>query len=403
MTGRALLDTSAALPSRPLLRPISILLVCDTYPPVLGGSEIEAQRVAAALIQRGHRVRVLCSGGPPMPAVREWTDPAGVPVSILTRRSRGIWKNLAFAGRTAWTLLRDRNRYDVVYFLMQGLHLATGLPAARVVRKPIVMKFSGSSIISLMSGSRVGRLELRWLAKWAGRVMVLNEGMAQEAVQHGLPRELLVWMPNPVNVEQFRPGAPDEAAELRRVQGIPAGAAVVIYVGRLSPEKGLLSLLRSFALARRHVPEAFLLLVGDGPMRRELEGFAANLGLGSSELRFAGRVDVSEVPDWLRLADVFSLVSPNEGFSCALAEAMASGLPSVVTDIPANEQLVQSGRHGLLVAVDDDNAIATALVSLLKDEPLRRRMGAESRRRVLDDYSTSSVIARYESLFADVL
>ena len=63
-----------------------ILIVCDSYPPVLGGSEIEAQRVAAALIARGHRVRVLCSGGPPMPAVRHWTDPAGVPdVGALLR------------------------------------------------------------------------------------------------------------------------------------------------------------------------------------------------------------------------------------------------------------------------------------------------------------------------------
>ena len=65
-------------------RPIRVLLICDSYPPVLGGSEIEAQRVSAGMIRRGHQVHVLCSGGPPMPAVRDWIDPAGIPVTILT-------------------------------------------------------------------------------------------------------------------------------------------------------------------------------------------------------------------------------------------------------------------------------------------------------------------------------
>ena len=113
-------------PSTPM-KPLSLLLISDSYPPVMGGSEVEAQRIASAMIRRGHRVQVLCAGGPPMPAVREWVDPAGVPVRILTRRSRGRWKDLFFAMEVAWALWRDRNRYDVVYFLMQGLHLADRL------------------------------------------------------------------------------------------------------------------------------------------------------------------------------------------------------------------------------------------------------------------------------------
>jgi len=71
---------------------VRVLLISDSYPPVLGGSEVEAQRVSAALIRRGHSVHVLCAGGPPMPDVRDWVDPAGVPVSILTRHSRGVRK-----------------------------------------------------------------------------------------------------------------------------------------------------------------------------------------------------------------------------------------------------------------------------------------------------------------------
>ncbi len=115
-----------------------------------------------------------------MPAVREWVDPAGVPVRVLTRRSPGRWKDLFFAMEVAWALWRDRNRYDVVYFLMQGLHLTTGLPC-----------------------------------------------------------EKLFWMPNPVNTDEFQPAPPNEIAPWRVRHGISPQSTVAIYLGRLSHEKGL--------------------------------------------------------------------------------------------------------------------------------------------------------------------
>src|ERR1700689_5088605 len=92
-----------------------VLLICDTYPPVMGGSEIEAQRVSAGLIRRGHRVQVLCAGGPPMPPVCDWIHPEGVRVKIRPRRSRGKWKDRVFAIRVAWNIWHGRNRYDVIY------------------------------------------------------------------------------------------------------------------------------------------------------------------------------------------------------------------------------------------------------------------------------------------------
>src|SRR5579871_803259 len=106
---RASFEGRRMMPARML--PARMLLICDTYPPVVGGSEIEAQRVSAALMQRGHAVQVLCAGGPPMPPVRNWTDPEGVPVRILTRRSRGRWKDLAFALQVAWIIWKERKKH----------------------------------------------------------------------------------------------------------------------------------------------------------------------------------------------------------------------------------------------------------------------------------------------------
>ncbi len=377
----------------------SVLLISDSYPPVLGGSEIEAQRVCRALIERGHSVHVLCAGGPPMPTSGDWVDPVGVPVTILTHRSRGRVKDMVFALRVGWNIWRRRGRTELVYFLMQGLHVATGMPAARLAGLPMVMKISGDGIVSSMRRSRAGRLELGWLRKWRVPVMLLNESMMQEAMAAGFPRSQLVWMPNPVEIDEFRPAAPGELqAERRRLQ-LPAGATIAIYVGRLSGEKGIQPLIRGFARALDKAPESMLLLVGDGAIRGELETLARELGLGPERIRFTGRVPLTEVPLWLRASDLFALTSPNEGFPCSLLEAMCSGLPSLVSDIPANRQLVDEGIHGLTVGWNDDKAIAEALLRLFGDRELRARMAAEARRRVVEKYSTARVAERYEELF----
>ena len=383
----------------PVRKPVRVLLICDSYPPVMGGSEIEAQRVSAAMIRRGHEVRVLCAGGPPMPPLRDWVDPAGVPVTILTSRSRGRWKDWIFAAEVS-RFIRSRHRtYDVVYFLMQGLHLAAGLPLAHFLKKPIVVKIAGSSVIPIMRKTRAGRLELDWMQRWRVPVMVLNTGMVEEALADGFARDRIVWMPNPVDPDEFRPPRPGESEAWRESHGIPSGSNVVIYVGRLSQEKGLRSLIGGFACAARNAPEALLLLVGDGASRPELESLARELGLNAGQIRFVGRVPAAEIPFWLRASDIYSLTSPSEGFPCALLEAMSAGVPSVVSAIPANLQLVDEAVHGLTIPFDDEELIGKAFLKLFSDAGLRKSMGLAARQRVVENYSTDKVIDRYEALF----
>lgn len=377
----------------------SLLLICHSYPPVLGGSEIEAQRVAAALRRRGHQVTVLCAGGDPMPPVTRWSDEFGTPVRIIGGGWPQRWRDHAFALGVVWTLLTMRRRYQLVYFLMQGLHLAAGLPAARLLSKPVLMKISGSSIITIMRQSWLGRLELRWLRKWAHRVMILNSGMAAEAAAAGFDQKQLFWMPNPVDVDRFAPGTAEQKTSFRHKMGLPAGVPIVVFTGRLAPEKELLSLLG--ALTRVNLP-ALVVLVGDGPERAVLETRTAELGLAGRVL-FAGRRPPDTIQDWLKAADIFVLLSSNEGFSCSLAEAMSCGLPSIVSGIPANTQLVENEVHGLVAVLRDEQSIADALLRLLSSESLRRSLGASARQRVLERYSLDQVVDLYESLFDSAL
>ena len=228
-------------------RRLSFLLVTWSYPPVLGGSELEAQRVCAAMAARGHRVRVVCAGHDAMPRVREWLDSEGIPVRIFASGFRGRLQHIAFALRVAGILIQERNEYQVVYFLMQGLHLALGLLAARGLRKPILVKISGGGIIPTMAGTRAGRLELRWIKKWAHKLMLLNQGMMEEAYREGFVPEQLYWMPNPVNIDEFAPFGGADRTDWRVRFGIGEDAKVVLYCGRLAPEKA----------ARRRVSSSF--------------------------------------------------------------------------------------------------------------------------------------------------
>jgi glycosyltransferase involved in cell wall biosynthesis len=380
----------------------SLILVCSSYPPVVGGSEVEAQRVCSALIKRGHRVTVATTGGAPMPPLRKWTDPTGVPVRIYAAGWNGVMKDMVYAISVAWLLVRERRNYQAVYFLMQGLHLAVGLPVARLLGKTILMKVGGSGVLSAMALSPTGRLEIRWLRKWADCVMILNEGMRTEALAARLPADKLLWMPNPVDTEHFSPVPDAQRRQLRAQHGLPPEASVIIYTGRLAPEKSLPVLVEAFATVRHQRPQAYLVLVGDGPMRTTLTEQTQRLGCQDSAC-FVGTVAPSEIPRWLQMADVFALVSPSEGFPCALVEAMSAGLASVVSDIPAIRQLVQSEQHGLLVPPGDAAAVSAALIRLLDDQELRTRMGAEARRSVKEQYATERVLERYETLLGETI
>ncbi|HKE28847.1 MAG TPA: glycosyltransferase family 4 protein [Bryobacteraceae bacterium] len=382
--------------------PLSLFLISYSYPPVLGGSEVEAQRVCAALRQRGHNVTVLCSGMPPMPKTSRWTDPYGVPVRIFASGWNWPIRDLLFGLGVAWTLWKERRNYQQAYFLMQGFHLAVGLPVARLLRKPVVMKVSGSNLITMMRRSISGRFELRCLQRWAYRVMILNSGMEEEALAAGFDKHKLFWMPNPVDTTNFAPVSAAERRSVRQQFGIPLDARVVLFVGRLAPEKELPSLLSAFARTIACVPDAILVLVGDGPERENLERTVESLGIAERVL-FAGRQPAEKVVSWLQLADVFALVSSIEGFSCSLLEAMSVGLPSVVSAIPANTQLIAPGVHGLQAPAGDAESLSACLVQLLLNEPLRASMAHAARKLVLENYSIDQVIDRYEVLFRDAL
>jgi glycosyltransferase involved in cell wall biosynthesis len=379
----------------------SICLICSGYPPNIGGTEIEIQRVCSLLRARGHHAEVLTVGGQPMPPYSRWTDPFGTPVRLFGRLWPQQLRHYAYAAGAALHLLKNSGKYDIVYLVMGGIQLATALPVARLLRKPVIMKFSGSNTILPLTESRLGRFELQLLRRWAARILVLNPAMEQEALRAGLSKEQIGWMPNPVDTGEFRPAAEERKAALRRLNGFPERDPMIVFVGRLAPEKQLPSLLEAFSIVVHRHSGARLALVGDGPLRPELAALAEQLGIAGN-VRFAGAVPPDAVKSWLQAADIFTLVSSVEGFPCSLIEAMACGIPAVVSDISGNRQLIEDRVHGLVAPVADHRAIAQALLRLIEDPRLRAALGAAGREQVVQKYSAANVMVKYERLFDSV-
>jgi glycosyltransferase involved in cell wall biosynthesis len=380
--------------------PVSYILICHSYPPVLGGSEVEAQRVSDELQKRGHRPRIVCAGGAPMPSLPEWVDPFGLRVRIYGQGASKRWRDIVYALGVAWTLFKERHDYEVVYFLMSGLHLATGLPVARLLGKPIVMKFSCSSLVVGMQNSFLGRLELSFLRRWASHILVLNPGMVEEALEVGFDRSRIGWMPNPVDTDHFCPCSSEERARLRGELGIRQDTPLAVFVGRLDPQKELPWLIGAFQQVVREIPGAVLALVGDGSLRNQLGELVSSLDLGENVV-FTGRLPTDGVLKWLQAGDVFTLISAIEGLPCSLIEAMSAGLPPVVSNIPAHTQLVENELDGMVTELGNQQSIARGLVRLLADPAARTRMGGAARRRMQQQFSTPKVVDCYETLFAE--
>lgn len=182
--------------------------------------------------------------------------------------------------------------------------------------------------------------------------------------------------------------------------GFNADDVVFGYMGRFVPIKDLDTLLRAFALVAQSMDHVRLLMVGDGELRPHLEALAATLGVGAT-VCFAGwRLDLACV---YSAVDAIVLSSLNEGTPVALIEAMAAGLPVVVTAVGGVPDLVDDGRTGILVPPRQPEQMARAMLTLAKDPSLRVRMGAAGRLQVQHRFTAERLVSDVAGLYLDGL
>jgi len=206
-----------------------------------------------------------------------------------------------------------------------------------------------------------------------------------------------IELPFGVDETRFSPGPSD-----RGRFGLPVDAPVILFVGGMDKAhafKGVDVLLRAAA----NLPDAHLLLVGEGDLKKSYEKLASNLGI-ASRCHFADSIKDDGLVAAYRSADVFAFpsVSAAEAFGLVAVEAQSCGIPVVASDLPGVRTVVADGQTGFLVPANDTKALAERLNQILKDTELRHRMGEAARQRVLDRFTWTKHMDGLMEVYSEV-
>ena len=372
---------------------------CPSQP--IGGAERQALRLATRLTEKG--VSAVVATG-----LWDWGQSRrqviqGIPV----HRHFTAWgmfdlKGLRKFGQYFYLmsllgyLILHRREYDVIHCHAATFEAAVAVLAGQWMKKPTLVRSMASGRWGDLRMVQTDRslLGTSWMLKKireANAVVALNQQVLREMIDLGVAKERILTIPN---------GA-EQPGHLKRDYAIH-DAMIITFVGRLHPQKGVTTLLAACQLVAQDRPHLRwrLQLAGTGPLENELKALARELAV-EQQVRFLGHVhDVNEL---LELSDIFVLPSLSEGMSNALLEAMAHGLPCIVTDIAGNNEMIAHGINGWLVPPEDSTALAKAISTLAIDQELRQRLGRAAANTVETKYSLDCVADQYLTLYASLL
>jgi glycosyltransferase involved in cell wall biosynthesis len=294
-----------------------------------------------------------------------------------------------------WAII-NRKRFQIIHAHSVRVGVIASI-VGRLVRKKVLIKIPGEGSLHYFSGGSLFRQIRRWiLVNKTSRFIAVSAQMAQALHKRGVEPNWIVPIPNGIELGMIN-GNHDRSAlkaELLKDDKIQ----VVLFTGRLVEVKGLDRLLAVWARMPSHQGRV-LLIVGDGPLRAELESRARSLDILSS-VRFVGhQADVSK---YYAIADLFVLPSKSEGVSNALLEAMAAGLPPIASNVGGNKDVIEDRQSGFLVDWEDTAGCVEILSTLLSDVDLRQRMGNAARRRARN-FAMEDIAERYRRLYQEVL
>lgn len=278
-----------------------------------------------------------------------------------------------------------------------------GRIAARLAGVPIVVHTYHGHVLhsyySFLKTWLLRRME-QALASLSDRLIAVSEQVRQDLIEYGVaPESKITVIPLGLELEQFLQ-LEGVRGELRRELGIAQDAPLVGIIGRLAPIKNHRLFLEMAALLAEEFPTARFAVVGDGLLRPELERYATELGLNGRVLFLGWRRDLPRIYADL---DVLVISSKNEGTPVSAIEAMASGVPVVATRVGGIPDLIEDQKTGILVEPEDPSALADAVISLLRNPPMARRMGQAAQAHVLEKYTVERLLDDTEKLYRELV
>jgi glycosyltransferase involved in cell wall biosynthesis len=361
-----------------------------------GGAERVVYELATGL-DRERFDPVVISLQPATGEVAEWLARADVPVRSIDMRSR-----LDLRAKMRLVRLLRAERVGLLHtHLVHATYL--GRRAARRAGVGAVV----STVHLVERAWRPWRSMADRLTSGASDAIVCVSDSAREQYlkRVGVRPDKVRVIHNGIDLARFScsRGAEDRAAA-KKALGLPApisgGTRVIVSLGRLRRQKGHDVALRAMAIVARRVPDAVMLVVGDGPERAKLKALHARLGLEGKAVFVGQRPDVARV---LAAADCLVAPSRYEGFGLAAAEAMASGLPVIASRIDSLPEVIADDVSGLLVPPGDPGALAAAIERVLGDDELAARLGRAARERVRERFTLETMLGAYTDLYEEVL
>ncbi len=376
------------LSTRPL--PLRIALVTETYPPEINGVAMTLGRQVADLQQRGHQIQLVRprQSAHDLAASNASLEEVLKPGMAIPRYA-GL--KMGLPAKSALTRLWSLKRPDLVHIATEGPLGWSALAAANKLRIPVSTDFH-TNFHSYSQHYGIGWLRrpiLAYLRKFHNKscvTLVPTEGIRRELQVHGYGN--LEVVARGVDTELFSPVHRD--ASLRARWGVDETTQVVLYVGRLAPEKNLKLVFAAFAAMHQCNPHTRLVLVGDGPDR-------ATLQAAYPRAVFCGMRSGVDLSRHYASAQVFLFPSLTETFGNVTIEAMASGLAVVAYNYAAAEELIRHNESGVLAAYDDAEAFIAQATRLAADPALAQRM-AQAARHAAQTMSWDSIHDRFEQV-----
>lgn len=266
--------------------------------------------------------------------------------------------------------------------------------------RPFVVTPWGSDILISSQKSRISRWIVEYVLKRADLITTDGEHLREPLLELGADPQKINLIYFGVDTGKFKPGQRDE--RLREELGI-LNSPTIISLRRFETIYDIESLITAVPLVLREVPEAKFLLIERGSQEAELKKLAKSLGVSDS-VRFVGWVPGDELPRYLASADIYVSTSLSDaGLAASTAEAMACGLPVIITDFGDNRKWVEDGVNGFIIPPKAPEVLAAKIIHLLKDEETRKRFGGINRGIIVERNNWEKEMGKMAKLYEGLI
>jgi len=363
-----------------LLRPMRLLFVADSLN--VGGAERHAASLASAMAQQGHMVTLAYSVGGALTPLAEQADVAVRPLlrHLVKRRLSPIF---------AWKLARlvRQNQFDLVHAHMYASAIASAYALLGTSIPLVITEHSEANW-----RSQRARRYSQWFYGQAKHIIAVSREIRRRLIeQDNVPYDQVSVIMNAL------PPLPElRSSILLDLPSVVGDAPLVAVAARLQPEKGVVYFLEAAAQVLQSLPHVHFLVMGDGPLRRELQAHAELLGV-QEHVHFLGfRLDAQAL---IALSDVLVIPSLTEGTPLVALEAMTAGVPVVASAVGGIPEQIRHRCEGLLVPPGDAQAFAEAILSLLQHPTWAQQLGEAGRQRAISHFNFATIVEETETVY----